>query len=239
MLGITGLDPHRLPDESIWGHIHKFGSNPALGGSSETIWSAGGLYPWSAFNTAQTLYVASDDAGDTGTVTIQGLDDNWTLITETVSLAGSPPQATTSNTFKRVFRMQYTDGAYAQNAGDITARTVSYAGTVVAQIDADKAQTLMAIYTIPDNYVGYLINYTVGVGKNDDAFLSLYTKHNGSESFSIKSELNVYQNTITQSFAVPLRMRARTDIDFRATGATTHSSCTVNFDVVLRKIERV
>jgi hypothetical protein len=52
--------------------IHKFGANFDIDNNSEpeTVWTAGGLYPWSALNTAQVLYLLSDDAADTGSIEI-------------------------------------------------------------------------------------------------------------------------------------------------------------------------
>ena len=86
-------------------------------------------------------------------LTIEGLDANYHEQTETVTLTGTSA-VTTTNTFIRVFRMTYEDGA---NVGTITARTVSASGTVVAQIDVGYAQTLMAVYTIPAGHTGYLV----------------------------------------------------------------------------------
>ena len=235
MLGIHGLsDIKKRTDGRYWSHIHKFGSNGALSGSDESIWSAGGLYPWSALDNPQTLYVSSTVGGDDGSVEIQGLDSNWNSLTETVSLAGSPSEITTTNTFRRVFRMVYSD----TNAGVITARTVSHAGTIVAQIDVGKAQTLMAVYTVPAGRVGYLLNYTAGVGKLDYANLSLYIRDGGTGAFRIKSEMSIYESIQRQEFSVPLTLGEKSDIDFRALGATGNSLCTLNFDLVLHQWDR-
>ena len=45
----------------------------------------------------------------------------------------------------------------ATNVGNIEARVTSASGTIVAQIDAGYAQTLMAVYTVPAGYTGYLV----------------------------------------------------------------------------------
>jgi hypothetical protein len=236
MLGIHGLsDVKKRTDGRNWSHVHKFGSNGALSGSDESIWSAGGLYPWSALSSPQTLYVSSTVGdGDDGSVEIQGLDSNWNILTETVSLAGSPSEVTTTNTFRRVFRMLYS----STNTGVITARTVSHAGTIVAQIDIGKAQTLMSVYTIPAGHIGYLLNYTAGVGKLDNADLSLYVRDGASGAFRIKSEMSIYESIQRQEFSVPLRFSEKTDIDFRAKGATGNSKCTLNFDLVINQRNR-
>lgn len=216
-------------------NVHKFGSNSGLNNATfESLCSQGGLYPWSALDNPETLYVSSTVAGDNGSVEIQGLDANYNLLTETVSINGDPSQVTTTNTFRRVFRMKYSD----TNTGVITARTVSHAGTVVGQIDAGKAQSLMAIYTIPAGYNGYLINYTLGTGKNDDASLEVYFRSFGG-SFQIKNQGQVFQSSFTQEFPIPLELGEKSDIDMRA--ITTNAgggSCFVNFDLLLYKWNR-
>jgi hypothetical protein len=64
--------------------VHKFGANFDIdnGSEPETVWTGGGLYPWSSLATAQTLYVLSESSEDTGTLEIQGLDENYNLQTE-------------------------------------------------------------------------------------------------------------------------------------------------------------
>ena len=234
MLGIQGLSHvQNRVDGGKWSSIHKFGSNPTLSGSEETIWSAGGLYPWAALATPQILFVSSAGAADDGTVTIQGLDQDWAVLEETVSLAGSPSQITTINTFRRVFRALYT--GVGPNADNITVRTLSHAGTIVAQIDAGKGQTLMTPYTVPAGHIGYLVGYTSGVGKLDNADIFLYVGNQG-QNFRIKSEMSVYQSVQHQPFSIPLTFGEKTDIDFRAKGASPNSICTLNYDLVLRRL---
>jgi len=211
-------------------HIHKFGSNLALAGTSESIWSAGGLYPWASLATAQTIYAISTEAADTGTLEIQGLDENYALQTTTVTLTGLTALDTGATTFLRIFRMQYT----GSNAGTITARVTSGTGTVVAQIDPEVAQTLMAVYTVPAQTTAFMLAYTVGTGKGDDAHLKMFARELGG-AFQIKNEMKSYQSTITREFPIPLRFEEKTDIDFRATTSSANSDCIVNFDLVLVK----
>ena len=211
-------------------HVHKFGSNLALDSTEASIWSAGGLYPWASLATAQTIYVISTDGGDTGTLEIEGLDENYVLQTATVTLTGLTAVDTGATTFLRIFRMRYS----GMNAGTITARVTSGTGTVVAQIDADVAQTLMAIYTVPAQTTAFMLNYTVGTGKGDDAHLKLYAREAGS-GFQIKNEMKSYQSTQTHAFPIPCRFEEKTDIDFRATTSSANSDCIVNFDLILVK----
>lgn len=211
--------------------VHKFGQNTALASTAETIWSAGGLYPWSALTSAQTLYVLSTSASDTGTLEIQGLNANYELLTETVTMTGQTA-VTTSTPFLRVFRCVYRGSA---NVGTVTVRTVSDSGTIVAQIDAEEAQTLMAVYTIPADHRAFLSVWSAGVGKNDDANVTLYIRPFG-EVFQIQSQIKVYQNTFSENFTIPLFIPQKTDIDVRATTTAANSECVVSFDLIMSKV---
>lgn len=211
--------------------VHKFGQNTGLAFTPETIWSSGGLYPWSAFTSAQTLYVLSTSGSDTGTLEIQGLDGNYAPLTETITMTGITA-VTTSNAFLRVFRCIYRGST---NVGVITLRTVSDSGTIVAQVDAEQAQTLMAVYTIPAGFLGYLKAWTAGVGKNDDASLDLYVRPL-DEVFQIQDQMHVYQSSFTKEFTVPLFLSQKTDIDIRATTTAANSSCSVSFALILHRI---
>lgn len=223
-----GLSLSMSKNDPKYSYIHKFGSNLALAGTSESIWSAGGLYPWSSLTSAQTLYVLSTDGGDTGTLEIQGLDSNYTPLTETVTLTGVTT-VTTTNQFLRIFRMEYSD----ENAGTITARVTSGSGTIVAQVDIGTAQTLMAVYTIPRQKTGYLMNYTASTGKGDDASVDLYIRDPAINGFRLKSQTKIYQSSFRQEFTIPLVLREKSDIDFRATTTSANSDCIINFDIVL------
>jgi hypothetical protein len=226
ILGISGISSYKGRLDS-WQHVHKFGSNPSIATAEESIWSGGGLYPWPTG--AVTLIIQSDDTGDAGTVEIQGLDGNYNELTETVTLpGGSPNTVTTANTFLRVYRMRFTGAA--DNAGTIIA---NHTATNIAQIDPGRNQTLMAVYTVPAGSYAWLLNYTVSVGKNDDALVELYTRKQG-ELFRIQSEVGVYQSSFTKKFPVPLKLAPKTDIDFRAITTNSGSGHKViaTFDII-------
>jgi hypothetical protein len=212
--------------------VHKFGSNLDVGATEETVWSAGGLYPWSEFSTAQTIYCISTSGSDTGSLIVSGLDENFLLQTETVTMTGLTA-ASTTNTFIRVFRLQYSHAT--SNVGTITARVTNGTGTVIGQIDIAKNQSLMAIYTVPDGWEGYLCNYTAGTGKAQESLIELFTKSPTNGDFTIISEMQINNSTFTQPFNPPIKLVERTDIDFRAAVVGGAGHVIVNFDILLNK----
>lgn len=205
---------------------HKFGVNRNLVSGTQSIWTGGGLYPWNALDNPEILYVASTNSLDIGEVTLYGLDNDYLPLTEVVTLAGSAPQATQAN-FKRIYRMV----SSFTNVGEITARTVSGAGTIVAHMEAGKAQTLMAVYTVPATVNAYGSQFTVGVGKGGDASFTPYVREFGG-TFRIRGEVELYENTFTQTYTVPISIGPKSDIDFRATTSGNNFPATASFDLI-------
>jgi len=213
------ISRHRSTHPGYLDSIHKFGSNPAVGTSAESIWSNGGLYPWDSL--PATIYVTGSDSG---TVEVIGLDSNYDDYSETIAIGSS-----SSQTFTRVFRMR----SNFTNTAAIYARADSNSGTIIALIDAGKAQTLMGVYTIPRNKVGYLVRYTAGCGNNDSILMEMFTRDFGSV-FQIKSQMSILETTVTQDFFAPLRLEEKTDIDFRGTSNQNSNNVVIlNFDLIL------
>ena len=216
--------------------IHKFGANFDVDNNSEpeTVWTGGGLYPWSALSVAKTLYVLSDDSDEEGTVEVQGLDENYNVVTETVTLNGSTA-VTTSNTFLRVYRMIYTD-AGGGNVGVITARVDSPSGTVVAQIDVGLSQTLMCVYTVPAGYTAYMMAGDFSVQKNKDAQVLMMQRPFNTNNFRIAHMAEVYERAYRYDFPIPLPLPEKTDFEVRVDNVETNNTrVTSNFTMVLVK----
>jgi hypothetical protein len=211
--------------------VHKFGANFDIdqGTDPESVWSGGGLYPWASLSSAQTIYCLSTDAGDTTTLTIEGLDANYDEISETVTLTGTSA-VTTSNTFLRVFRMTYD----ATNVGTITARTVSASGTIVAQIDAGYAQTLMAVYTVPAGFTAYLVALDATIDGTKTCQMLMYHRLFG-KPFRI-AHVAESDGHYRYDFTAPLTVPEKTDIDIRINEVSGNDArVTANFDLVLIK----
>lgn len=216
-----------IPNSKI---IHKFGANFDIDQNTdpESIWSGGGPYPWASLATAQTIYAISSSALDTTTLTIEGLDADYNEQSETVTLNGLTAVATT-NTFIRVFRMTYDD----INVGTLEARVGSGTGTIVAQIEAGDAQTLMAVYTVPAGYSGYLVNFDVTIDSKKDCTVMLYSRKSNGLPFRI-THMAETSGRYRYDFTAPLKFDAKTDIDVQVDNVSANdSSCTANFDLIL------
>jgi hypothetical protein len=218
--------------------VNKFGYNPTIGsGSFETIWETGNNYSWQS--TAVTVDVVSDDVNDdvagTGarTLRIQGLDGSYNFAEETVDMDGTTT-VTTTQTFLRVFRMSVeTAGSSGNNEGTIT---VTYTGgsDVAATISAGNGQTLMALYTIPAGYTGYLLSMNISSGKDQEMNFKFIQRDNSvaNAAFQTKQFLDVRGGQTTVIFNAINVIPEKSDIYVSGKGSST-SSASASFDLLL------
>ena len=210
----------------------KFGYNPDIGTTAESVWDAGGAYPWPAAAAATTI--VSTDAKDTSdgvgarTVQVYGLDSDYKQINETVILAGQTPVALT-NQYLRVYRAKVlTVGSELDNAGSVQ---VKHSTTVIAQISAGYIQTLMAVYTIPAGLsAAYLVNWRANVGKLKDAELTLWIREYGSV-FQVKDLARVYQAMFSRDYRIAMKIPERADMELRAVSENASTPVAAGFDL--------
>ena len=216
--------------------IHKFGATPSQSiNTTATVWDKGDtLYPWSAFDTAGVLVVAQVGANDNGkTLTVQGLDGDFNVVSEDFTLSSSGT-VTGTQTFKRVYRGFLVDGT---NDGQIN---VSRGGTQVLRILAGAGQTLMAVYTVPAGYTGYLYHGNCSAQSGADATGFMYVRYNTvgttfrvGHTFEVSGDGGPYD----YKFSFPQELAEKTDIDVRLTTRSNNGRFTAAFDILLIKNE--
>lgn len=218
-------------------HIHKFGAVPSMSQSTAgSIWDIDDtLYPWSAFDTAGVLTIPAVNASDNGMViSVFGLDDNFDLVDEnfTVSSSGT---TTGTKTFKRVYRAFVMDGV--SNVGNIN---MQRGGVTVARITAGLAQTLMAIYTVPNGYTGYILKGNMSCQAGADATGNMFVRYSGQSAFRIghSFEVSGAGGEYTYDFGVPIQIPSKSDIDVRATVRSNNARVSAAFDILLFKGKR-
>ena len=203
-------------------HINKFGYNSAVGTAFETVHDGSNIYSYIA-NAGTATVAGASDAG--AVVEIQGLDANYNLLTEDVTVGG-----TSSGSFLRVFRATVKSLASGTvNAGNIT---VTVDSAVRATILTGNGQTLMSLYTIPADKTGYLIKFQGSVEKQKECEFRILTKSHNNGVFNIKGQFGSFGNTVTYDYPVPLKIEPKTDIEIRSkAGATTGMGAI--FDLIL------
>jgi hypothetical protein len=214
--------------------IHKFGAVPAMSQSSSgTVWDKNDtIYPWSAWNTSSNVNVDAASASDVGKhVTVVGLDANYNQMSETITLVGQNNNYS-SNTFSRIFRAFVSDGE--ENAGQITIQKNT---TDVAIISTTYSQTLMAIYTVPAGYTGYIYKGTCSAQAGADGTAGMFIRYFGQTAFRIghSFEVSGAGGQYTYDFSFPIPVPEKSDIDIRITTRTNNGRYTAAFDLLLVK----
>jgi len=203
-------------------HVNKFGYNPSLSGSLQTVTDIGGVYSYIQTAGPATVTGASD-AG--AVINVQGLNENYDLINENITVGN-----TSTNSFIRVFRARVVSLTTGDvNVGNIT---VTVDGAIRATILAGTGQTLMALYTIPRNTTGYLVKFQGSVAKSQEIVFKLFSRKIDEGAFNLKGQFGTFASPITYDYPVPLLFEEKTDIEVRAVAGATAAGGAI-FDLIL------
>src|SRR6056300_327939 len=212
--------------------IQKFGYNASVGTSFETIWDNGGDYTF--ISSAGTATATSSDTGsdNTGTVEIQGLDSNYDLATETLTIGG----AAGSTSFIRVFRaVMKTANTGTSNVGTIS---ITVSSTTVAKIRPTYGQTLMCVYTVPRKYKAYLMQLDVGSSKDLENEVRFITKEiDNGNVWNTKAFITTRGGFVEKNYIVPIKFTEKTDLELVAKASAT-SSVSAGFELILEKVDQ-
>ena len=225
----------------------KFGSNPDVGtGAYEHIWSNGGMYPWP--EAAETVRVqaggnAADTAAGAGAqkVMIEGLDENWDLASEELTLAGASASAATTTTFIRVNRAYVTDvGTYgAANTGAIIIENTT-STNVLANIAAGLGSTQLGHYSVPANYNVYIKRFSLSVDASKPAAVRIFKRENADDvttPFTGKRLVHV-NNSVTgnhdENLETAFVLPEKSDVWFEALASSGGGATNVevDFDII-------
>jgi hypothetical protein len=141
-------------DLTGWTHIVKVGVNPTIstGSIPETVWEGGGIYQF--LTTPAQLEILSSSGLDTAlgtgarSVRISGLDANWDVQVEVVTLNGTTP-VTTTLTWWRINSMVIASAGITHvNQGNITLRSLA-GGTTREYIAAGIGVARSLIFSVP------------------------------------------------------------------------------------------
>jgi hypothetical protein len=233
--------------------IHKFGAIPDFdtGDGVVTVWDGADdanidqmVYQYSSTDDIDSL--SSSDNGDTQDIEVQGLDINYQVVTQTITITGQTRKALDTDLL-RVFRMKNvgsTDNAghiYCYVNGAITLGVPDTPADVRAVMQPGNNQTLMAIYTIPDATTGYMRDWfaaLAGANKAANYVIEVRARPTG-EVFQLKHASAIADtgtSSIQHEYVEPEVFEARTDIEMRASIATTGitaAAIAAGFDLVL------
>jgi len=234
--------------------IHKFGNAPDFdtGDGEVSLWDGANdasidamTYTYSTTNDIDS--VISSSVTDVGAVEIQGLDVNYDLTNQTVTLNGQTRVAIPT-TLRRVFRMKNVGATnfvgnvctYITNA-PTSSGVVDLNTDVRSCVDNGNNQTLMAIYTIPAGKTGYLRSFfaaTSGGSRSTNYKIRLKARSLGGvfQLKHINALVDSGSSHFQHEYVEPEVFAEKTDIEMTAEtteGAITGSGVSGGFDIVL------
>ena len=204
----------------IFGYSATVGST-ALGPLWEGLTLSGGAYVYPSSALQMTLVSTTTD---TQTVAVLGLDANFNLLSEYVTLTGTTP-VTTVNSYFRINQLIVTNGL---NAGTITCKNST---NLYAQINPVIGQTQMSIYTVPRGYTFYLsyVQSDSSIGFTSSNYMTFveYNKYNiavtgdNVNGYPINYSGNTtvisqtpFVQTLNIPYTIPVAHEQGTDIQF-------------------------
>lgn len=224
-----------------WGTVYKvnkFGRNGDVQtGAAEGICDLD-AFVWPATAPATTMVSTSgtDVAAAAGALTAsaEGLDANYNLLSQTITLTGTTPVAMTA--LRRCHRIKVlTAGSGGANVGAIN---VKHGSTAIASILATNNQTLMAGYTVPTGYTAYMLNYYCSLNRNvatAQADVRLWARPFG-EVFQLKHHIGISSTGSSKdlhTFSVAPVFTEKTDIYLDVDVQTNDVDVSGGFDLVV------
>lgn len=229
--------------------IHKFGNAPDfdIADGFVTIWDgandAGIDQMQYVYSTTAAIDSLSSSAADTVDIEVQGLDTNYTITTQTITLTGTTRKALDTDLI-RVFRMKNVDST--DLAGDVYCyENTALAGGVPidttkvrAIIQIQHGQTLMAIYTIPAGKTGYMRDWYASLSGAKKT--SVHEIHVAARPFGqvfltkhVSSIIAVGSSQIQHRYEEPEVFTEKTDIEIHANSDSDQAAVSAGFDIVL------
>lgn len=141
--------------------LNIYGYQPTVATTFIPVWENATAYTYPVSATQMNL---AGSSGDTATITINGLDSTYAMISENVVLDGATP-VTTTKSYLRINSMNVAVGSATNPSGVVTLKDLTNT-TIYAQINAGVGRTQAAIYTVPLGYTFYLSRIDINTSLN-------------------------------------------------------------------------
>ena len=231
----------------IQGHsnVLVFGYNPDVDTSEESVWPDGGTVPHPTV--ASVLKISSSSADDTSagtgarTVRIEGLDGDYNVVSETVTLNGQTAVNTTNSYLYVNSFYVLTTGSGEANAGNINAGT----GTVTAGVPAVLYDIIATGYNtrttghycVPNGYTGYMVNGTITSGQaSGSTSITAFLKQHGDDGILRVGAISTLNNgSIVYDFDPAYVIPEKHCVGASAIGSAANNSVSSFFNIILIK----
>ncbi|RLG44739.1 MAG: hypothetical protein DRN81_03815 [Thermoproteota archaeon] len=239
----------------VTGHsfIHKFGAAPNFDVENGfvTVWDgAEDGAVWELMNyvystSAAIDSISSTNDGDTQDVEIQGLDANYDLVIQTITLTGNTRKALTTDLI-RVFRVKNVNSSnfaghvivYENDTTGDDPGVPDDSSLIRSVVHPENNQTEMAVFTVPDGYTGYMRSWyasTAGAKRDSSHTIKILARPFG-QVFQLKHKANIDvtgTSYIQHEYVEPEVFAAKTDIEMQMDTDIDAAGVAGGFDIVL------
>lgn len=235
-----------VPGHSI---VHKFGK----GTVGTTLVPITNSLVYQTPTTAIALEFVSSDANDTaaGTgareITIQGLNSDWEVFTQTIATNGLTPVPLPTN-MTRLFRWFVSgSGTYAtatanSHVGTLTIRVASAGATwsTIGILPRPVGQSQIACYTVPEGFRAFVYTHEIRVDSTKSADISMFVRNSADIIAAPFPALRLAANFIgisgiaqSDTNAPRNGFEAPTDILFMGKIASGTADVVIDFEILL------
>ena len=217
---------------------HKFAGSINISTTQSIISTCPNENPFNTDNLP--LYISSTDNTDTQEIFIEGINQNYQVVNELITLQGQTAVSLQTD-FRTIWR------GYNNNtvdlAGDIYIGSESnptngepaennmylhIPGTINGKLTN---QSLTSIFTIPDGYTGFITSWFATATKGKDIDFIAYTRENMG-IWRYQDRISVYESTFYKEMPY---MRIPEKTDMKVLGATQSgtSNASTTYDMIL------
>lgn len=227
--------------------LRKFGENPDINTSVETIWQVGGNENYPSISEGNVIhYVSSSNAGDTQSMLISGItidpsDSSLSNVVQSVTLTGQTSAALSTPLYRinRVINDSNTDlsgDVYAYRQGTtVTAGVPQEADSIHVQVEAAYNQTHKAAVTLPSGEYWVITELIISVESSSnqirraDAYLEV---RNFNKVFRRIVEISASNEggAVEMSFYPALIIPPRSDVRMTAVASGTGTEVAVDIN---------
>ena len=226
--------------------IHKFGRNDTVPNGSFAFINLLAFTAWQ-LSAATTVRVKAGNAEDTFNgdgareITVQGIDDSFNEVTETIVTAGLSASSVTSTLFWRIHRA-WVSSAGVYGAANTAAVIIENGagGTDLIQIGIGEGQTQFGGFTIPVGHTGLLLSATITVDAGKAADIRMFTRDNIDVTTAPVSSkrLKLYWDGVLGELiykpqSPSTTINEKSDIWFEAQGGGAGTEVSVDFELLL------
>lgn len=233
--------------------VHKFGLAESIdtADGQVDIWDGcaadigGKITDYNWIDSPVYLQVSSSDDADAGvTFSVQGLDQDWNLITVEITCGGTSGVTIPGVQWRRVFRA-YNSGSVdmtgslfiSDNGSALVGGIPTDTTTVRAIVHAHGQQTQMALYTVPAGYDMFITHGWANISKatTAEALVEIYRRaENGVfrivHTFALQTSGSSGDH---RPYQIPLKFSEKEDIIYRATVYTNGVAISAGFHALL------